>query len=152
MDFTRRSLLAMAAGVLLDPERLLWVPGRKVITFPNAETIYGGVASFYRLGDVICSSFYRSLGAIDSAAPRELGGEEVKNLEVVSLGPIPPGIRSHNLDSFGENCQLAILAVTSKPANTHGHTYSTFKHYKAAYEIYSPAKNKYRSLAVGRKA
>ena len=30
----RRGFLALLAGAVLDPERLLWVPGRKVISIP----------------------------------------------------------------------------------------------------------------------
>jgi hypothetical protein len=31
----RRGFLAMLAGAALDPERLLWVPGRKLISIPT---------------------------------------------------------------------------------------------------------------------
>jgi hypothetical protein len=31
---TRRAWLSLLAGAVLDPERLLWVPGRRVISIP----------------------------------------------------------------------------------------------------------------------
>ena len=31
---TRRAWLSLLAGAALDPERLLWVPGRRVISIP----------------------------------------------------------------------------------------------------------------------
>lgn len=41
---TRRALLAMLAGAVgvavADPERLLWVPGRKLISIPPAPLVY----------------------------------------------------------------------------------------------------------------
>jgi hypothetical protein len=33
----RRGFLAMFAGAVLDPERLLWVPGKKLISIPAAS-------------------------------------------------------------------------------------------------------------------
>ncbi len=36
MNLTRRSLLAMLAGAALDPDLLLWRPGRKLISLPPA--------------------------------------------------------------------------------------------------------------------
>jgi hypothetical protein len=32
---TRRALLALMAGAVIDPERLLWQPGRKLISIPR---------------------------------------------------------------------------------------------------------------------
>lgn len=39
-------LASAAAGAALDPERLLWVPGRKTIFIPSARqvAVYGGAA------------------------------------------------------------------------------------------------------------
>jgi hypothetical protein len=34
---SRRGFLAALAGAALDPERLLWVPGRKLISIPEAD-------------------------------------------------------------------------------------------------------------------
>jgi hypothetical protein len=43
MEITRRSLLGMlAAGFVVDPERLLWVPGRKLISIPEPPIIPAG--------------------------------------------------------------------------------------------------------------
>ena len=37
------SLLAgVAAGAVLDPERALWVPGKKVISIPQEAVLYRG--------------------------------------------------------------------------------------------------------------
>ena len=33
-QMTRRGLLAALAGAVADPERLVWVPGRKLISIP----------------------------------------------------------------------------------------------------------------------
>jgi len=38
MGTTRRGLLAAFGAFALDPERLLWVPGRKMISIPAAES------------------------------------------------------------------------------------------------------------------
>src|ERR1700735_1947330 len=35
MDIKRRSFLAGLATLALDPERLLWVPGKKLISIPS---------------------------------------------------------------------------------------------------------------------
>jgi len=36
MNLSRRGVLAfLAAGLALDPERLLWVPGKKLISIPK---------------------------------------------------------------------------------------------------------------------
>lgn len=35
---TRRALLSMLAAAVADPERLLWQPGRKLISIPPART------------------------------------------------------------------------------------------------------------------
>jgi hypothetical protein len=35
----RRGFLGMLAGATLDPERLLWVPGRKLISIPRQRII-----------------------------------------------------------------------------------------------------------------
>ena len=36
---TRRSLLGLLTTAALDPERLLWVPGRKLISIPAAPKV-----------------------------------------------------------------------------------------------------------------
>ena len=38
-QMTRRGLLAVLAGAVLDPERLVWVPGRKLISIPAPRPI-----------------------------------------------------------------------------------------------------------------
>lgn len=37
---TRRALLSMLALAALDPERLLWTPGRKLISIPKPQAVY----------------------------------------------------------------------------------------------------------------
>lgn len=57
MMLTRRALLSMlaaaAAAAVADPERLLWVPGRKLISIPPApKAIYLRVNTSYTGGSV----------------------------------------------------------------------------------------------------
>jgi hypothetical protein len=37
MEITRRALLATIAGLTLDPERKLWIPGRRVYSIPAPQ-------------------------------------------------------------------------------------------------------------------
>ena len=37
--FSRRSLLALLGAATVDPERLLWEPGKKLISIPNPRVI-----------------------------------------------------------------------------------------------------------------
>lgn len=38
---TRRALFALAAAAVLDPERLLWRPGAKLVSIPKAMSFQG---------------------------------------------------------------------------------------------------------------
>lgn len=72
MTVNRRAFLGLlasaAAGAVLDPERLLWVPGRKTIFIPSARqvAVYGGAAgggktfTFHGIPWVMHDGFYRS--------------------------------------------------------------------------------------------
>jgi hypothetical protein len=51
---TRRSLFAVFAAAVIDPERLLWVPGKKLISIPKpvvADPDYCTVTIWARAGD-----------------------------------------------------------------------------------------------------
>ncbi len=50
-----RVLLAGAAGAVLDPEKLLWVPGQKTIFLPSVEVFHGGDLSTI---DAILKKYY----------------------------------------------------------------------------------------------
>src|SRR5262249_45521890 len=50
----RRAFLAALAGATLDPERLLWVPGKKLISIPPARVKFNVEFPFaFRVGDII---------------------------------------------------------------------------------------------------
>ena len=50
MSVTRRSFLAALIGAAtLDPERLLWVPGKKLISIPKPRTVRATLLT----GDII---------------------------------------------------------------------------------------------------
>jgi hypothetical protein len=44
MDLSRRSLLGLLAASVVDPERLLWVSGKKLISIPKPR-LFGGPGS-----------------------------------------------------------------------------------------------------------
>lgn len=72
MDVNRRFFMAVMAGAGMDPERLLWVPGRKMISIAapldvvSVETLFGmpGLMPF----DVPLNERVRALLAIDPSA------------------------------------------------------------------------------------
>jgi hypothetical protein len=43
---SRRGFLAALAGAALDPDRLLWVPGRKLISIPTPRVYEFGPAAY----------------------------------------------------------------------------------------------------------
>lgn len=72
MEMTRRSVLALMATAGMDPERLLWVPGRKTISIAAPmdvvpiETLFGMPEMFPF--DVPMNERVRAMLAIDPAA------------------------------------------------------------------------------------
>jgi hypothetical protein len=71
----RRGFLGLLAGVVLDPERLLWVPGRKLISIPQpkhytaVQLIYDAnrrlmCEGVFRLGDEDCANAFDELNAL----------------------------------------------------------------------------------------
>lgn len=55
MNMNRRGFFGLLAGfaatATMDPERLLWVPGKKLISIPSPHPIIG--PGFFHLGDII---------------------------------------------------------------------------------------------------
>ncbi len=61
--FGRRGFLSLLAAAVLDPERLLWIPGRKLISIPAIS-----VPPFLAVGDVVMFGDWPERYAVTEAA------------------------------------------------------------------------------------
>lgn len=132
LEITRRSLMAsMMAALAFDPERLLWVSGQKVITFPAREVFYGQISGDddgpYAVGDVIRASFGIPWGRKDEI----LSDPKAVHLEVLSLA----------------DKGLAILGVTPTANTRYGSTsLSTKEAFVKHFEQQNPVPTQYRRM------
>jgi len=96
----RRALLALLAGAALDPERLLWLPGRKIISIPPARTVarisgpFGVFAQTDGSSDaaMVLQRLMNHRWATDSAWRQHAEELIARRMEQVLLGEIQQGI------------------------------------------------------------
>jgi hypothetical protein len=121
-SFLTGALAGFASALVIDPERLLWVPGRKVISLPKSDTFY---CDWWTPG-------YRALkpGSV---------------FDVTALYTDKPNFRMESVTASGSE-GLALFRFTDKPTN-----YPTFTCLYSAKDLrekcdksYNPLPNRYR--------
>ncbi|MES2460567.1 MAG: hypothetical protein V4671_08275, partial [Armatimonadota bacterium] len=88
---------AAAAGAVLDPERLLWVPGQKTIFLPSIEVYQGQEFDYLLIDDspydhMLDALRYAYMPTIQKLAHRESAIWTMANGSTISIGN--PGSRS----------------------------------------------------------
>lgn len=137
--FDRRSFLAGAlsgliAGSVFDPERLLWKPGSRLISFPRREVFYGGVGMGLErmpVGAAIQIGFGTTWG--------QLAIGELEKYEVIAIGD----------DVAALGGKVMLFASVDKPCEHYGITSLSKRSFIQEYEGCGPVPNRYRSLAIG---
>lgn len=136
-DLTRRGLLggavaALVGGAVIDPERLLWVPGAKLFSFPKRRVFYGSVADDFQLGDVVGARFDRNWFEVGSAGY----GNSPIDMKLEILTEPPPLIGG-----------VVLMAESEKKRTTKtGWTALSRADYLAAHNQHNPLPNRYRDM------
>lgn len=91
--FLRATAITAAAGLVLDPERLLWVPGAKVWFLPPERPILLGLSNYYMPVEVVDGRVLREI-----YHPSELGERWTRAVAESSLGDLItiPGVHPVN--------------------------------------------------------
>lgn len=79
----RGFLAALLGGAVLDPERLLWRPGAKLISIPKAAPLFTPVLTpeYFRLGDIITMKGYPGQYVVTQV------GKAFSDVRFVAIGP-----------------------------------------------------------------
>jgi len=115
---TRRNLLAVLTGAALDPERLIWRPGARLISIPKPrvlEPIY--------IGDLPLFSVLLNTGCCDIELPRGHFTSIERPGRYRRIGNVVEPGESFDLDTFGplevfvedpRNLQVSVCGIVCR--------------------------------------
>jgi hypothetical protein len=93
MELTRRALFGMVAAAVLDPEKLLWKPG-KLISIPKPPIAFAYLEGGHRFYEIVWDTtdfdqngYFRSVGRIGPEIDRLRAEEIERRLRSIPAAP-----------------------------------------------------------------
>lgn len=108
----RRMFLAALAAIAVDPERALWVPGRRMISFPNA------FVNIIEYTNLVVHREYTPLNALSFRGKDNLYKAAYNNADFY-LMPKRPGDRDRRLREMASFMQIPLrfmkITINNQP-------------------------------------